>query len=234
MPSLLERAKTVESRVTELGRIGVERGNYEKLKTRAEQVHKQADSLRVTASSVVRIRANAISVDSLPNASQELRRRLVTLHETLTQDPQVIANDSQFLISFLNPLQAHTEKLRASVLALWKSHVDSIVPKIAETSLEVLSNAGFSSQVVRLRQLREELGKLRESMPASDDVFSKLEKLAKEMERVWSELKGVPAAVMSFLSKATQANATFADLTPEVEEWLDKRKLIPQLRIGLR
>jgi hypothetical protein len=70
-------------------------------------------------------------------------------------------------------------------------------------------------------------------LPANDEVFLRLKTLASEIELVWTELKGVPTAVMNFLNKAMQRSATFADLTPEVNEWLKNKGLLSQLRIGL-
>ena len=233
MPTLLERVGDLRERIVELGRVDVERANFEKLSTRASQVRARAGQIEAVVASIARLEAHGVDLGKIPKPSRDLRDKPAALLAALKSDWATFAKDSLFATSFLNPVEAHTEKIREVAIAAWRAHVDRTVPKINDGLLETLGKAGFASQVARLRDRREMARKLRDGLPASDDVFSMLTALAQEISAVWGQLEGVPSSVIVFLTKAARREATFQDLTSEVREWLGEHGMIPQLRIGI-
>jgi hypothetical protein len=70
MPTLLERVQSLQGHIAGLESIDVERMNFEKLETRANQVHMHADTLAKIADGIANLQTCGIPLERLPRASK--------------------------------------------------------------------------------------------------------------------------------------------------------------------
>src|SRR5689334_15388294 len=106
MATLIDRVAVLQLRLGELGQIGIERANFERLKTRAEQMGDQAARFEETTNSLALLRAHEVPLGKLPTASQALRNKVPAIVEMLKKDWVQFANDNSLSTTLITPVAA--------------------------------------------------------------------------------------------------------------------------------
>ena len=233
MPTLLERSSDLRAMVGRLNAATGERDRFGRLTVRSQQVCGARDQLNKAQAAARLLKGRGLPLGNEPRPSTKLRGKAPVLRAVLAVDWREFADDQTVNNTFIEPVKAHADKLNEAALTVWRAHADAGLPPIREPVIASLSVAGFGSQCARLRELRNEVDKLKRANPSSSADFERLGALKMELQNLWGELDGVPADVRSFLAKAAQRTATFDDLTSGIRAWLSDRAMLGQLRIGL-
>jgi len=166
--------------------------------------------------------------------SKELRNKPAKVLEAFTNDETSLLNDDeQFAVTLRSPLESFTSRLRDQLTAAWRTHIESLLPAINETSLANLQNAGLKKPVAQMREIAQQLASLRSELPSSDSVLKQLKELSERATKAWSEIEKVPKPVLDFLRKASRGQAALSDLTDPVRKWLGEHDLLNLLRISI-
>lgn len=230
--TLIERNKSLLEKIDRLTQGSVEKANLDKLETRATQTLTHAANLMEVSNGITVLERHGIPLQGIARPSKDLRAKPKILGESLNSDWREFANDDSMFFTFLTPLNTHKEQLVETGLTAWQFHVDEAIPTINEGLLSVIAKTGKSSDAKKLQELLSEVQIIIATIPKDDGTVKKVNELAEGIKNIWGKLKW-PKPVESFLEKAVEEDATFIDLTPEVEKWLTKHKIINLLRISL-
>jgi hypothetical protein len=233
MASLLERVGELSDRLRRLDQLGSEKALLERLQTRAQQVEEASTAVEVAYRSSRVLDKAGISIGRLPSPSIALRQKPRQLLAELGADWREFVNDNDIKNTFVDRVEGHASRINDILLERWRAHIQEGLPDISEEFLSAFASAGFHEECGRLRDLRVEVGSLRNALPARMEDCDALAKLKAEINEVWTGLKGVPVEVIAFLRKASSRQASFDDLSEIIQSWLREHGVLPKLRIGL-
>jgi hypothetical protein len=235
MGTLTERLAELEPRLAALRRGNDERSLLVALRTRNAQVAAVRDVLNQQLIFLGRVERLGGKLATRPRASAALRGKPEVLSTRVEKNAEEVAMDSsQWESTFLAPLRAFSEKLRAAVLDAWQALVDQHAQAVPDDVLDQLERLGLTARVSEVRAARERVRELRGRVPADDGVLKEIDNLAEGIARELGTLKALPRSVRSFLAKASKKDAALDDLTEEVQEWLRERDMLKLIRIGFR
>jgi hypothetical protein len=234
MATLAERLDVLLAQLETLKSANEEKNVVAALRTRQGQVAELRRTLDDALAILTRLEMFGATVSSKPRASAQLRAKPANVVQRLRANPDSVAQDSQWDATVLSPVRAFTDKLDDGSREAWYALVDQKEQPIKDEILDQLERLGMSESVKEVRAARSRIRELRNSLPKGDGVLSEIIALGQAIARVLGALSDLPAGVRACLAKASGQNATFDDLTPEVQAWLREKDMLKLIRIGLR
>lgn len=233
MSNLFEQATALRETLRIVEEQEVEALHLGRLRTRQQQIRDALERLETVHTSMVAMRANGLVTTSLPKASSALKGKAPELLSALQTDWRSFAAREDIRTHFSDRVVGYADRLENALRMSWYAHVDADLPDVREDFLVAFSDAGFDGECGELRSLKHSISRARATLPTSIEQLQELVQLKAAMRGVWESLSGVPKGVVTFLRRASAREATFTDLTPEIQSWLRERDMLSKLRIGL-
>ncbi len=152
------------------------------------------------------------------------------------EEPEWIIDNENFNEkNFISRIKQLQKALEEQLSEAWRRYRNQNKPSTNNEILNLLDKvSAFKPTVQRIRSLDLQIRESN-SIPQSIEDFEKVDRLIEQLKQCWDRLDAdeVPEAVLRFLRVAANEGATRSLLTPEVEDWLTKHRLIDSLRIRL-
>jgi hypothetical protein len=147
----------------------------------------------------------------------------------------IIPNENFNKKNFTSRIEQLQNSLREQLNQSWWLYRNQNKPSTNNEILNLLDKvSAFKPTVQLIRSLDSQIQDSN-SIPQSSEDFERVDRLIEQLKQCWERLNSdeVPEAVLRFLRVAANEGATRGLLTPEVEDWLTKHRLIDSLRIRL-
>ncbi len=140
---------------------------------------------------------------------------------------KIVAPSQTYRKSLLEPLEKFPNTLRKNLEDSWYKYVKKQIPSIDLQFLNVLANVpGLISSVQKIKNNRQSLLDLADTLPQDNSVFAKINNLSNELSKQWEGFgNGMPTTVETFLRKTASHGASLNDLTDEVKAWLSDHNI---------
>lgn len=233
---LAERAANLSAKIKDLEnqRRGVEKA--ELYRNRAAQLSDPAEKLAPLARVRELFRERSIAVGLDQALLSGLTAQVKKFAEEYEKDAEsIIAPDGLLRHKFWEPLKAFPDKVDEALTDTWSSHIDRLLPTGNSELLLVLKRVpGFSDAVREIEQGALRAQQLKTTLPISSD-FEEVEKLAVSLKAAWARLHGdeISPVIRDFLMNASQGKATLDQVTHEVQDWLNRHKLMKAFKVTL-
>lgn len=204
------------------------------LNERKTRVHTAVIELRGALSTWNLLRQAGIIRSEQPTSLAGTLRQLIKVRDNATHDRLSLLNND--IPVTLKNLKSLREELEQESYKLWQGYLDQLKPLVPDGLLDLLERqAAWGARVRQWRILNKEHVRLR----ASQQVTMLLVSQAKTLGLKYAELReaithlDLPAPVLEFLERTSDRQATLADLTTEVIEWLHRHELLTAFSIRL-
>ncbi|MEG3846119.1 hypothetical protein QT971_02655 [Microcoleus sp. herbarium19] len=181
-------------------------------------------------------RQKGIANFDLTQKADELLKFIANVEAEFKADPEWIIDNENFnKINFNSRIEQLQKALEDQLSQAWRRYRNQNRPRTNNELLNLLDKvSAFKPTVERIRSLDLEI-RQSNSIPQNSEDFEKVDRLIEQLKQCWDRLDAdeVPEAVLRFLRVAANEGATRSLLTPEVEDWLTKHRLIDCLRIRL-
>ena len=152
------------------------------------------------------------------------------------EEPEWIIDNENFNEkNFTSRIKQLQKALEEQLSEAWRRYRNQNRPSTNNEILNLLDKvSAFKPTVQGIRSLDLQIRESN-SIPQSIEDFEKVDRLIEQLKQCWDRLDAdeVPEAVLHFLRVAANEGATRSLLTPEVEDWLTKHRLIDSLRTRL-
>ncbi len=235
---LLSQARDLTAKIGDYTRLKANAGAAKEFETRARQFADAADKLQDARETIKRMRKAGIEVNFTPKDGKALMDKAAALRATLENDPAKL-NDPPFNLKydFTDRLYGICSAADEVVLAAWKAHVaanSETAPSDVLTALGAVPQ--YKPVVARIGTIKTQIETLGNRLPQNPEAgLTLLTTLMASYRTAWAEMTadGVPPAVIGFLRAAAAGGAPLNQLTDEVREWLEGRKLLHVFRIKI-
>ncbi|MEG4486147.1 hypothetical protein [Microcoleus sp. D2_18a_B4] len=210
--------------------------HYQGFQSRQKQIEQAVTGTLLFVQSLRAFREREIANLDLNQKADSLLKFIANVEAKFQEDPEWIIDNENFnRNNFDSKVKDLQKALREQLSQAWWLYRIQKMPSTNNEILNVLDKvSAFKPTIQRIRNLD---GQIREynSIPQSSEDFDKVDRLIEELKQCWDGLNAdeVPEAVLRFLRVAANEGATRGLLTPEVEDWLTKHRLIDSLRIRL-
>ncbi len=234
-----ERANALRIEVERLPSLRQAANDSQAVTTRAEQLEKLASELRVQAGQLQLFRSRGLDPQVLPEQPSALLRMTRSYRARFEEDRASIADDpedSTFKWRYRDDLGRLTRSIERALDEAWRRHVASLIPPGLHQQLDLLGGAGvLSEQIARMRELGDSIEAEQPRIPSDAEGFERVEGAARELRKLWQDLRGIPEDVRAFLAAASTGHGAPLDaLTPTVRTWLEDSELIDSLRLVMK
>lgn len=203
-------------------------------KTRREEINKINKQLRPLVSTSAAFRAKDIGSADVNDQLVELKAVISKVGQLLAENPEEFTRAQNFK-KLQEGVTALASDLEFGLRNIWFYYTRNLLPNENNELLEVLGTlSSFSDSVKQIRQINEEIAKLRNNLPLSEEDIDKFKELADKMKRVWDDIEAVPSDILAFLRYAVSSSGAPIDLlTDEVKEWLAKYNINKSFKVKL-
>lgn len=207
--------------------------NLQELAKDSQGFHKRASELKNINSLLINIakvinlfRNHDFNLD-IVSIFDDFVNSFNTLKEKWEEDQTTLLDANPFLRN--NKLSSMVSEVENDLHNKWKKYIDDNKPSLNMEQLNILENIPDLAQMVKtLKEHLEEINKLKEDLPKSDDQFNLVITLTSNMNTIWSELssQNISKEAMTFLKKAgSYEGIDLSEVTPEILLWLQEHKL---------
>lgn len=169
-----------------------------------------------------------------PENLSVLKDKLAELRERLLNEPTKVMQKSRWANTEL-AIKSAAKALEQSLTRAWQDFVTGLAPQLDDWA-PFFQDDQFGVEVRQIKRLQEELERLRNSPPVSEDSLRAAELIGAQIHALVKKLDfgDIPKEVKAFLSRVMNpAGATLADLSPEGLEWLTNKGLARSFRLKL-
>lgn len=236
---LLDQARALTTQMADYSRLKSNAGATKDFETRAASFAAVSASLKTARAVLDRLQSAGIAPEFDPNDAGGLAGKARDLRDLVKLDPANL-NDPPFNLKydFVDRITDLGRGANKAALAAWQRRVAGASQM---ASGEVLSALGavpqYKSVVARIGSLKQQVTVLASSIPADvPAALAELDRIMRDYAAAWSGMTGdgIPASVVAFLrAAASDAGAPLAQLTQDVESWLETRGLLTLFRIKI-
>ena len=235
---LLDQAKELATRIGDYSRLKSSAGAAKDFETRAASFSAAAVSLGIAKASLETMHAAGIVPSFTVTDADGLALKAITLRDLLKTDPATL-NDPPFNLKydFIDKINSLCSGAGKAMLVAWQARVAQNSEIASAEILTALSGVPqYKPVVARIGVLKGQVTMLANSVPA--DIPAGLAQLKTIMDAyaaTWGEMTadGIPNSVIAFLRAAAAHGASLDQLTDEVRDWLDARRLLSLFRIKI-
>ena len=222
--ALIERRKELQAHVELL----------DGFQARDQQLEAAVEALHPLVVAALALRRSDISVidvaDRLPGVASQLQR----VREVFEKERGsfVHAQRSGFA-DFERTVSAFRDELETRVREAWRNHTATKAKPLDPAVLRVLGSIGaYEEPVRRLRNLDQEVQRLREMLP-SDEVCQRFQCAVKDRQDLWQEMQGddFSMEILRFLQAASDHGAPLDAFTAAVQQWIANHDLEDSFRV---
>ncbi|MEG4027285.1 MULTISPECIES: hypothetical protein [unclassified Microcoleus] len=210
--------------------------HYQGFQSRQKQIEQAVTGTLPLVQSLRAFRERGMANFDLTQKADSLLKFIANVEAKFQEDREWIIDNENFnnknFTYTVNQLQ---KSLKEELSQAWGLYRTEKMPNTNKEVLNVLDKvSAFKPTIQRIRNLDLQIRESN-SIPQSSEDFDKVDRLIEELKQCWDGLNAdeVPEAVLRFLRVAANEGATRGLLTPEVEYWLTKYRLIDSLRIRL-
>lgn len=212
--------------------------NLQGFQTRQQQIEKAVAGTIPLIQSLRAFRRQGIANFDLTKKADELLAFIANVEAEFKADPEWIIKNKNFNERDFKLRREQLQKaLENQLERAWQLYRSQKMPSTNNEILNLLDKvSAFKPTAERIRNLDSQIIQESKSIPQSIEDFERVDELIDRLKQCWDRLDAdeVPEAVLRFLRvAATNEGATRRLLTPEVEDWLAKHRLIDCLRIRL-
>lgn len=168
---------------------------------------------------------------------EKLRSECIALREQFAQDADsILRPDATRQYTFWKPLATLPDRIEEALKKAWTNWIRKTVPGGQEDLLQVLERfPEFAAAARDLRSANFQAQQLAQRLPVSEADFEAVQILAERMRQAWNRLAAADLSeeVKHFLLTASNEQATLADLTPSVLDWIRKHRLLRSFRVSI-
>jgi len=234
---LLERAARLNAALAkhlELKTAGQQGQVYS---TRARQLKPLAETLSRSQRDWMAMRGAGL-ISAPIDAKPGLRSQAQDLLGRFKADPSVLAEaDDTFRFQFTSGVTNAATEFDVAAREAWAAHMATRADFPRDDVLNALDAIpGYRASVQRIRAAAATFQKLRNRTPVATELstaIAQAEAARQDKDDGLAAMQGddLPAEVLSFLRKTGQGGASLADLSAQVQSWLEARKLSNAFRI---
>ncbi len=233
--TLIDRSKSLRTRVNELQTLERLQGQAELIQTRVDELRSRRERLAGTfARSRVLMAKDLLTRGGFPPIETAVAS-LSRVVKRAEDDPAAV-NKGKDYSNLLQALDRVADALEALVETAWNRFVERCDPVEEQLLHRLVQVPGQAAQVERVRQLRVAFKDLVQEAPLSSEQYELALEAATSLRSAWGLLDhgDLPDSVLAFLNAARSRNGAPADLwTDEVQLWLDTHNLLQSIRIFL-
>jgi len=204
--------------------------------SRQEQIKQAVDGTRPLVQCLRAFRQKGITNFHLTQKAEILLTFIANVEAEFKKNPEwIIPNENFNKKNFTSRIEQLQNSLREQLNQSWWLYRNQNKPSTNNEILNLLDKvSAFKPTVQLIRSLDSQIQDSN-SIPQSSEDFERVDRLIEQLKQCWERLNSdeVPEAVLRFLRVAANEGATRGLLTPEVEDWLTKHRLIDSLRIRL-
>ncbi len=236
---LIEDAKQIEAKITELERLrGIAR-SIKGFQTRANQLQEPVLILNPLTVLLAEFRKHNIAVDlrSCSPTALMLKKHTAYVTTHFENNPDSILESGEKLRrefwEFL-VIKKFPRTVMTALLKSWQKYVDTLIPPEKTELLDTLARVpAFTTNANKIRRLYEEVRTRRQKLPQSSTDLDRLKAIPMELAKLWQNFGGddIPEAVLNFLRAASSDGAHLVQLTPTVQDWLKEHNLEQSVRL---
>jgi hypothetical protein len=210
--------------------------NLQGFQSRQQQIEQAVAETIPLVQSLRAFRQKGITNFHLTQKAEILLTFIANVEAEFKKNPEwIIPNENFNKKNFTSRIEQLQNSLREQLNQSWWLYRNQNKPSTDNEILNLLDKvSAFKPTVQRIRSLDWHIQESN-SIPESSEDFERVDRLIEQLKQCWDGLNAdeVPEAVLRFLRVAANEGATRALLTPEVEDWLTKYRLIDSLRIRL-
>ena len=211
--------------------------NLQGFQSRQQQIEQAVAETIPLVQSLRAFRQKGITNFHLTQKAEILLTFIANVEAEFKKKPEWIIPNENFnnKKNFTSRIEQLQNSLREQLNQSWWLYRRQKMPSTNNEILNLLDKvSAFKPTVERIRSLDLQIRESH-SIPQSIEDFEKVDRLIEQLKQCWDRLDAdeVPEAVLHFLRVAANEGATRSLLTPEVEDWLTKHRLIDSLRIRL-
>ncbi len=210
--------------------------NLQGFQSRQQQIEQAVAETIPLVQSLRAFRQKGITNFHLTQKAEILLTFIANVEAEFKKNPEwIIPNENFNKKNFTSRIEQLQNSLREQLNQSWWLYRNQNKPSTDNEILNLLDKvSAFKPTVQRIRSLDWHIQESN-SIPESSEDFERVDRLIEQLKQCWDGLNAdeVPEAVLRFLRVAANEGATRALLTPEVEDWLTKHRLIDSLRIRL-
>ncbi|MEG4276090.1 hypothetical protein QUA62_01115 [Microcoleus sp. MON1_C1] len=211
--------------------------NLQGFQSRQQQIEQAVPETLPLVQSLRAFRQKGITNFHLTQKAEILLTFIANVEAEFKKNPEWIISNENFnnKKNFTSRIEQLQNSLREQLNQSWWLYRNQNKPSTNNEILNLLDKvSAFKPTVQRIRSLDSQIQDSN-SIPQSSEDFDKVDRLIEQLKQCWEGLNSdeVPEAVLRFVKEAANEGATRGLLTPEVEDWLTKHRLIDSLRIRL-
>lgn len=229
MSATLSRVRSLRRRVVAADPEGGSLPDLEHLQNLTRAISDMVDGL-VRLAECGRI----LEIEAESALQQRLAATLHALRETFRKDPEAVGQGTEFS-QFKQSLANYNTSLRKATEDTWADSKHEVLQEVPEGMLSFWETIPpLRNDAAHLRRLVAELDHKR-SVAADPEKLRLLLAKCDEIREVVSRLYSfdAPPAVQTFMKASRRGGARWAQLTEEVQGWLEEHSLLDSLRIRL-
>lgn len=204
---------------------------------RAQALSKPAERLAALCQRLRLLRKHGVPVPLRTDTPRSLLGQAAEIQNRFAADAEsIVTADPRRFATFWKPLEGYADQVESDLQQGWRAWVFAALPGGEQELLGVLDRfTSFREPVQVIRNGLAEAQQLASHLPASDEPFGTVARLAADMAKAWERLNGahVSPEVLTFLKKAATREATLADYSPDVMNWVQENDLLRSFQIVL-
>lgn len=232
-----ERIANLRASIAELAVRRAEAKRADGFRHRARALSDPSKRLHSLAATARLMRQYGLPIQLNAPMLHKLRSECAALREQFAQDADsILKPDTTRQHTFWKPLAALSNQIEEELKQAWESWIRKTVPGGQEDLLQVLERfPEFAGAARDLRSANRQAQQLAQRLPASEADFEAIQDLAERMRQAWDRLVAADLSeeVKHFLLTASSEQATLADLTPSVLDWIRKHRLLRSFRVSI-
>jgi hypothetical protein len=230
---LLRQVRALSGRIREQDEAVRLTGNAEVIRHRAATLTACIDEVSRSTVLTKLFRDQGTTVPWNRTILQSLRNRLSRFAGRVKDDPDAILDPKPELWPSLD---SFVDEARLKLLTAWRTWIDATAPSVDSGTLTTLSMLEFNDAVGDIQDKLSQRSALRARLPEGVTDFDAVRKLASEVSDIQSSLGGsdLPTEVSTFIEAASRGDATLAQLTDVVRDWLEQTHRSDIVRVSLR
>ena len=239
MPTLLDRAAGLASKIAEYQKLKVAADNAEQFQTRANQFENLTEQITCALDALEALSDSNVGVSFRPIDGVCYAGKAKTLRAAIRDDPTVI-DDPPFDLKheFIDRISGFVVDADKAMNAAWRDYIAERSDLGADDVLSAFAGIPqFRPEIATIQQCRREIDTLGNRLPTDPrTAVAQLDELVIKHNTAWSALSAedIPPAVISFIRAAANEGVALAAYSDEVRAWLERRDLINVFRIRLR
>ncbi|MEG4407935.1 hypothetical protein [Microcoleus sp. MON2_D5] len=210
--------------------------NLEGFQSRQQQIEKAVAGTLPLVQSLRAFHQKGITNFHLTQNAEILLTFIANVEAEFKKNPEwIIPNENFNKKNFTSRIEQLQNSLKEQLNQSWLVYRSQKMPSTNNEILNLLDKvSAFKPTVQSIRNLDRKIQESN-SIPKSSEDFERVDRLIEQLKQCWEGLNSdeVPEAVLRFVKEAANEGATRGLLTPEVEDWLTKHRLIDSLRIRL-